>query len=122
MDETLKLELEAIDKLAALDKMLDKLNNIDKSIAGINNAFGKLDKLTPFLKLKLQIDVAKAALGAFKTVLGGVVGLLETGFGAGKSLVSQVINGQRFKQETLFAFEKLFKSKEEADKQYAQIF
>ena len=122
MDETLKLELQAIDKLAALDKMLDKLNNIDKSIAGINNAFGKLDKLTPFLKLKLQIDVAKAALGAFKTVLGGVVGLLETGFGAGKSLVSQVINGQRFKQETLFAFEKLFKSKEEADKQYAQIF
>jgi hypothetical protein len=122
MDETLKLELQAIDKLDALDKMLSKLTDIDKSIAGINSALGKIDKLTPFLKLKLQIDVAKAALGAFKTVLGGVVGLLETGFGAGKSFFSQVINGQKFKQETLFAFEKLFKSKEEADKQYARIF
>ncbi|RTK98732.1 MAG: hypothetical protein EKK57_11180 [Proteobacteria bacterium] len=122
MDDTLKLELQAIEKLQALDKMLEKLMDIDKSLAGINNALGKIDKLTPFIKLSAQINIAKSALGVFKTALGGVVGLLEKGFDFGKSIVSQAIQGQQFKQSTLFAFEKLFKSRAEAEKQYSRVF
>lgn len=122
MDETLKLELEAVDKLQALDKMLEKLVGIDKSIAGINDALSQVSKLTPFIKLSAQINIAKGALGLFKSALGGVVGLLEKGFDLGKSFIGQALQGQGFKQQTIFAFEKLFKSREEAEKQYANVF
>lgn len=121
MDETLKLELQAIDRLDALDKMLDKLNNIDKSIAGINSALGKLDKLTPFIKLSAQINIAKSALGAFKSVLGGVVGIIEKGFDVGKNLFTQVLDAAEYKQNTLATLETFLGSREKANEEFNKV-
>lgn len=122
MDETLKLQLEAVDKFAALEKMLDKLTSIDKTLSIINKSLEKIEEVNPFIKLLSQITVASVAMKVFKGIVQGVVYLLKTGFEVGKGLLDKVISGQVFKQSTLIAFKTFFKSQEEAQKQYQHLF
>lgn len=122
MEETLKLQLEAVDKFAALEKMLDSLQSIDKTLLKVNADLHKVKETNVFVKLSGQIDIAKTALGVFKSALSGVLGLFSKGIELGSDLFSSAINGQVFKQSTLIAFKTFFKSQEEAQRQYNHLF
>lgn len=115
MEEILKLQLEAVDKFAALEKMLDSLQSIDKTLLKVSADLHKVEETNVFVKLAAQINIAKAALGAFKFVLG-------KGLDFGLDFVRAGIDGQTFKQGTLIAFKTFFKTQAEAQKQYQHLF
>ncbi len=116
--DILKLTLEVVDRLAGLQKMINGLQTVNNSLFIVNINLNNISNTNSFLKLASQISIAKNALGAFKSVLGGVGSLLDVG----KGFFEKVIEGQKFKQDTLIKFKSIFKDEAEAAKQYQNLF
>lgn len=122
--QTLVLEIKAVDKFAAIDKLLESLKGIDKGVGSTKDKFGQMNKEGGGALDGLAKGFGKAAIavGVLAVGLKVAVSLMEKLYEGTKLFVGEAIKGQKFRQDTIQTYKALFGSEAEGNKQYNNLF
>lgn len=122
--QTLILEIKAVDKFAAIDKLLESIKGLDKGVSGTKDKFGQMGKEGGGALDGLAKGFGKAAIavGVLAVGLKVAVSLMEKLYEGTKLFVGEAIKGQKFRQDTIQTYKALFGSEAEGTKQYDNLF